>query len=188
VRITGQLIDATSGANLWADRFDGTLEDVFDLQDKVAASVAGVIEPALLAAEASRSVNRPTTDDLTAYNLYLRAYAMYLSSARQLPEACRLLEQAIARDPYYGPALALAAFCSGRLLLDGLSDDPAPDRLKGIDFARRALEVAGDDPTVLVNAAHALAHFGEDITATLALVDRAWRLTRISPALGLSAA
>jgi TolB-like protein/class 3 adenylate cyclase len=105
VRITGQLIDAETGAHLWADRFDGSLEDIFELQDKVASSVAGVIEPELQAAETARSANRPTAD-LTAYDLYLRAYAMYLSSAKQIPEALRLMEQAIARDPYYGPALA----------------------------------------------------------------------------------
>ncbi len=81
VRITGQLIDAATGTHLWADRFDGSLEDVFDLQDKVASSVAGVIEPALQTAEAAPSAARPTAD-LTAYDLYLRAYAMTLSSAR----------------------------------------------------------------------------------------------------------
>ena len=97
VRITAQLIDATNGAHLWADRFDGLLEDVFDIQDKVASSVAGVIEPALQAAETARSASRPT-NDLTAYDLYLRANAMYLSSARQLPEALRLMELAIARS------------------------------------------------------------------------------------------
>src|SRR5437763_11973633 len=86
VRITGQLIDSGTGAHLWADRFDGSLGDVFELQDKVASSVAGVIEPALQAAEIARSVNRPTTD-LTAYDLYLRGYATYLSSARQIPAA-----------------------------------------------------------------------------------------------------
>jgi hypothetical protein len=115
VRITGQLIDAATGTHLWADRFDGSLEDVFDLQDKVASSVAGVIEPALQAAETARSVARPT-DDLTAYDLYLRAYAIVLSSTRQTPEALGLMEQAIARDPRYGPALAWAAYCCFRLL------------------------------------------------------------------------
>jgi len=137
VRITGQLIDATTGAHLWADRFDGSLEDVFDLQDKVASSVAGVIEPALQAAETACSANRPTTD-LTAYDLYLRAYAMSLSSAARFPEALGLVEQAIARDPRYGPALAWAAICCFRLLLDGRSEDRDADRLKGADFARRA--------------------------------------------------
>jgi TolB-like protein len=102
VRITAQLIDATSGAHLWADRFDGSLEDVFELQDKVASSVAGVIEPALQSAETVRSAGRPT-NDLTAYDLYLRAYAMVFSSSALIPEALDLLKQAIARDPHSGP-------------------------------------------------------------------------------------
>jgi len=172
VRITAQLIDAATGTHLWADRFDGLLEDVFELQDKVASNVAGVIEPALQAAETARSAGRPT-NDLTAYDLYLRAYAMVWSSARQMPEALRLTEQAIERDPRYGPALAWAAVCCQRLLVDDRSEDPVADRRKGVDFARRALEVAGDDPGILGNAALALAYFGEDIGATMALVDRA---------------
>jgi adenylate cyclase len=175
VRITAQLIDTATGTHLWADRFDGSREDVFDLQDKVASSVAGVIEPALQTAETVRSAGRPT-NDLTAYDLYLRAYAMLLSSARQIPEALRLMEQAIARDPHYGPALAYAAICCFRQVQDGRSEDPAADRLKGADFARRALEVAGDDPGILANAAYALASFGEDIGAMMALVDRALAL------------
>jgi len=85
-------------------------------------------------------------------------------------------EQAIARDPRYGPALASAAYCCYRLLLDGRSEDREVDRLKGAGFARQALEVAGDDPGVLVHAALALAWFGEDIGAMLALVDRALTL------------
>jgi TolB-like protein/class 3 adenylate cyclase len=175
VRITGQLIDAVTGTHLWADRFDGSLEDVFDLQDKVASSVAGVIEPALQAAETARSANRPTTD-LTAYDLYLRAYAMFLSSAARVPEALRLLDQAIARDPWYGPALAWAAICCMRLSTDGSTKDLEADSRKGGDFARRGLEVAGDDPGILSNAALALAYFGEDIGAMMALVDRALTL------------
>ena len=175
VRITAQLVDALNGAHLWADHFDGSLEDVFDLQDKVALSVAGVIEPALQAAEAARTVDRPTTD-LTAYDLYLRAGAMALSSSARYLEALHLLELAIDRDPHYGPALAWAAFCCHRLLLDGRSEDPALDRLKGTDFARRALEAAGDDPAILVNAAYTLAYLGQDIGAMMALVDRALAL------------
>jgi len=172
VRITAQLIDAASGAHLWADRFDGSLEDVFDLQDKVASSVGGVIEPALQTAETARSAHRPT-NDLTAYDLHLRAYSMALSSGKQFPDALGLLEQAIARDPRYGPALAQAAVCCVRLVVDGRSTDPDADALKGADFARRALEVAGDDPAIMANAAQALAYFGEDIGAMKALVDRA---------------
>jgi adenylate cyclase len=171
VRIAGQLIDTATGAHLWADRFDGSLEDVFDLQDQVASSVAGVIEPALQAAETARSASRPTAD-LTAYDLYLRAYPMLWMSA-QVPEALRLLEQAITRDPRYGMALAWAAICCYRLLQDCRSADQRVERARGLDYAKRALEVAGDDPIILANAADALSFFGEDIGAMLALVDRA---------------
>jgi adenylate cyclase len=92
VRITAQLIDAQSGAHLWADGFDGSLEDVFDLPDKVAMSVAGVIEPALQAAEARRAADRPTTD-LTGYDLYLRAVPVFSAGpspirARQFGRRC----------------------------------------------------------------------------------------------------
>jgi adenylate cyclase len=97
VRITAQLIDTTTGAHLWADRFDGSLEDVFELQDQVAISVAGVIEPTLQAAETARSANRPTTD-LTAYDLYLRGHALFWASARNVREALRLLEEAVDRS------------------------------------------------------------------------------------------
>jgi adenylate cyclase len=86
------------------------------------------------------------------------------------------MEQAIARDPRYGPALAWAAICCVRLLVDSLSKDPEADRLKGSYFARRALEVAGDDPGILANAALPLVYFGEDIGAAMALVDRALAL------------
>jgi adenylate cyclase len=175
VRITAQLIDADTGAHLWADRFDGLIEDIFDIQEKVASSVAGVIEPALQAAETARSASRPTTD-LTAYDLYLRAYAMVLSSTRQAPEALSLLEQAIECDPHYGLALALAAYCCERLVADDRSKDREADARKGADFARRALEMVGDDPGVLGNAAFALAYFGEDIGAMIALIDRALTL------------
>ena len=175
VRISAQLIDATTGAHLWADRFDGSLEDVFDLQDRVASSVAGVIEPALQAAETARSADRPTSD-LTAYDLYLRARSMFFLSARQIAEALGLLERAIERDPHYGPALALAAVCCQRVCLDGLSADPEMHRRQGPDFARRALQVAGDDAGTLANAALALSYFGEDVGAMIALVDRALAL------------
>jgi adenylate cyclase len=173
VRITAQLIEAETGAHLWADRFDGSLEDIFDLQDKVASSVAGVIEPTLQAAETARSASRPTSD-LTAYDLYLRAYAIYSAShQRQMRQALALLEEAIARDPRYGPALGFAAFCCMQLASDAAVPDRDATRQKGIDFGRRAVEVAENSPGVLADAAMALASFGEDIDAMIALVDRA---------------
>jgi adenylate cyclase len=170
VRIAGQLIEAETGTHLWADRFDGSLEDVFDLQDKVASSVAGVIEPTLHTAETARSASRRTSD-LSAYDLYLRAYAMYY--AHRMRKALTLVEEAVARDPNYGPALGLAAQCCQHLATGFNAPDRDAIRPKGIDFGRRAIEAAGDDPSVLADAAMALAVLGEDIDAMMALVDRA---------------
>jgi adenylate cyclase len=174
VRITAQLIDAQTGAHLWADRFDGSLEDVFDLQDNVATSVAGVIEPALQAAEIRRSVDRPTSD-LTAYDFYLRALAQS-PSERGIVAALDLFRGAIERDPYYASALAGAAFCHMRLHLSGWTKDPDKDQREGVNLARRAIQVTDDDPGVLAWSAYALAYFGEDIGAAIKLIERALAL------------
>jgi adenylate cyclase len=176
VRITAQLIEAETGAHLWADRFDGLIEDVFELQDKVASSVAGVIEPALQVAEMRRSAARPTTD-LNAYDLYLRALAaFYQLTKERMFEALGLFEQALAIDPRYGPALSWAAICHLRLVADGWAEEPETTRRKASDLARQALQAAQNDPSILANAAFALAYFGEDIGAMIGLVDRALAL------------
>src|SRR5207302_265005 len=165
LRITAQLIEAETGAHLWADRFDGLLEDVFELQDQVAISVAGVIEPALQAAEGRRSAGRPT-DDLTAYDLYLRALATYYPITRERAlKTLGLLRQAIAIDRQYGPALSWAAICLMRLYREGWAEDPDATRREGIEVARQALHVADDNPDILANCAFVLANFGEDIGA-----------------------
>ncbi len=176
VRITARLIDGESGADLWADRFDGSLEDVFELQDRVAFNVAGVIEPTLKVAERRRAAQRPTSD-LGAYDAYLRAVTNFWPiSKERVRENLALLEQAIERDPHYGPALAWAAICHLRAHQDGWAENPQIARQKGLDLAREALRVAGSEPETLANAAYALAYFGEDIGAMLALVDRALSL------------
>jgi len=176
VRITAQLIDTATGAHLWADRFDGSREDVFELQDKVAATVAGVIEPALHAAEMRRSAARPTTD-LSAYDLYLRALStFYPITKERVFAALGLLEQAIAIDPDYGPALSWAAICHMRLVNDGWTEAPETNRGKATALARQALQMAQNDPGTLANAAEALAYFGEDIGAMIELIDRALAL------------
>jgi adenylate cyclase len=176
VRITAQLIEAETGAHLWAERFDGSLEDVFDLQDKVALSVAGVIEPALRVAEIQRSANRPT-NDLTAYDLYLRAFATIFPIAKErIFEALGLLEQAIAIDRNHGPALSWAAICQIQLVTSGWAEEPNTTRRKASDLARQALQAAENDPGILANAAFVLALCGEDIGAMVGLVDRALAL------------
>ncbi len=172
VRITAQLIETTTGAHLWADHFDGSLEEIFQLQDRVAVSAAGVIETTLQASEVRRSSRRPT-QDLTSYDFYLRALANFpWMGKEQLLEALDLLERAIARDPFYGPAHAWAAICQLRLCYDGWAGDPEDSRRKALGLAEEALTLADGDPGVLDNAAHVLGTSGEDINTAMALVDR----------------
>ena len=176
VRIAARLIEAQNGAHLWADRFDGLLEDVFELQDNVAASVAGVIEPALQAAEAARSICRPTTD-LGAYDCYVRALALFRPMTKEaVLEALGLLEQAIVIDRHYGPALAFAASCHMQFVNYSWAKDSQSARRKAVDLARRALQVARNDPDVIAIAAMILAVFGEDIGTMTALADHALAL------------
>jgi TolB-like protein/class 3 adenylate cyclase len=180
VRITGQLIDALTGTHLWADRFDGSLEDIFDLQDKVASNVAGVIEPTLQAAEIRRANERPTSD-LTAYDLYLRALP-YVGTYQWEPvvQGLDLLGQAIERDPSFASALARAAYCHATLDAIGRVPDRESNRRIAIDLAHRALRVAACDALALAGVAHVLGYFNEDIDAAIAIIDRSLALNRSS--------
>jgi TolB-like protein len=172
VRITAQLIDTTTGAHLWADRFEGALTEVFNLQDEVASTVAGIIEPALQSAEMARSASRPTAQ-LTAYDLYLRALADSLSYEKdKFARALELLAHAIERDPHYGPALALAAHCQKAFEVMSWTADPEGIRLTSINLARQALRYGPDEPDVLAPAAFTLGYFGEDIDVAVGLIDR----------------
>jgi adenylate cyclase len=172
VRISAQLIDAMTGAHLWADRFDGLMEDVFELQDQVAVTVAGVIEPTLEAVETRRLADRPTSD-LTALDFYLRALPdLDAFTKDSLRRGLDLLGQAIERDSHYGPALALAAHCHQGLEVNGGTEDPMAARRTSIDLARRAVRSSPDDPNVLALAAFLLGYWGEDIDVSLGLIDR----------------
>jgi adenylate cyclase len=177
VRITSQLIEAETNAHLWADRFDGSIEDVFDLQDQVAIGVAGAIEPVLQAAEIQRSNRRPTSD-VTAYDLYLRARPLLEQAGdRELTlAAIDLLGRAVQRDPDYGPALALLAVSHLRLDLHGWTTEPSTNRARAIELIRAALRCSPDDPAVLSNAAFVLGYFGEDLDAAIRFSDRAIEL------------
>jgi hypothetical protein len=109
MRITGQLIDAANGAHLWADRFDGSLDDVFDLQDEVASRVVGVIEPRLRLSETDRASRKPT-ENLDAYDLYLRALAQtYKRTEESVAESIRLSRRALELDPAFSPAMGTIA-------------------------------------------------------------------------------
>jgi adenylate cyclase len=172
VRITAQLIEAETGAHLWAERFDGSIADIFTLQDEVAFGVVGTIEPTLQAAEIRRATDRPTADP-TAYDLYLRALPnCYAWDEKRLHSALALLERAIARDPHFGPALALAAVCHHHFDAFGEGEDPEAHRRAALALARRALQAAPGDPGVICNAAFVFGAFGDDIKSAIALAER----------------
>jgi adenylate cyclase len=176
VRITAQLIEAEIGVHLWANRFDGSLEDVFTFQDEVATNVAGAIEPTLHSSEIRRATRtRRPTSDLAAYDLCLRAQPLFWSLGKEgVLQALGLLEVAIARDPQYGPAFAWAAICRWHLW-EFWGDDEESNRRISMEYARRALVLGEDDAATLANAAYALAAQG-DIDTMLGIVDRALAL------------
>ena len=178
VRISASLMDATVGGQIWADRFEGSLADVFALQDTVALSVAGVIEPAVQAAEIERVSLRPTSN-MNSYDLYLRALPFYRKfTSADMVKALEFLDRAIALDADFGLALAFAARCHGQIFVYGWSDDPESHRRQGLDLVHRALKVAGDDPQVLIHLARPVMNLERDLEAATALIDRA---TAINP-------
>ena len=147
VRITAQLIDAATGAHLWADRFDGLLDDIFDLQDKVAISAAGVIEPTLRQAEIDRA-RRKRPDNLDAYDLYLRALPFaYTSMPEDADKALGYVEQAIELDPDFAVAHAIIAWCQEQRYLRGGLDEGA--KVIALRHARLAMAMDRSDTTVL---------------------------------------
>ena len=132
LRITGQLIEATSGSHVWADRFDGELSDVFGLQDRITESVVGAIEPMLQLAEIKRLKHKATAN-LDAYDLLLRAQQLeYEFTDASLAEALQCLKQALAIDPSYAPAMALAAYCHTERSYQGWAKEPKADRDEGL--------------------------------------------------------
>jgi adenylate cyclase len=173
LRITGQLIDAATGTHLWAEEFDGPMADVFELQDKVASHVAGVIDPLLLDAEIRHASEHPTTD-MNAYHLYLRAMPHLRAWSREDNlEAIALLEKAVECDPRYGMALASLALCHSQNVSSGWTDDIARESEQSIVWARRALDAAPDDSSAVTSAAGALLNTGEDVETLKRLVDGA---------------
>jgi TolB-like protein/class 3 adenylate cyclase len=149
VRITGQLIDAATGNHIWADRFDGSLEDVFELQDQVASSVVGAIEPRLRQSEFARA-NRKPPDNLDAYDLCLRALALRDKlTDESIREALPLLKRALAIDPGYTPVKALIGWFRVHENAHGRNPISEADRAEAVTLARQALEAGKDDPDTL---------------------------------------
>jgi TolB-like protein len=173
VRITGQLIDADTGAHLWAERFEGTLDDIFELQDQIAASVAGAIAPQVELAEIERAKRKPPAS-LNAYDCYLRATAhLHRGSRDAIEEALPLFKKAIELDPEFASAHGMAAWCYFWRKVNGWTEDRARETEDGARLARRAVELGRDDAVALTRGGHALAHLTGDLDGGIALIDRA---------------
>jgi TolB-like protein len=176
IRITAQLIDATVGSHLWADRFDGDLDDIFDLQDRVSSCVVGAISPKLEEAEIRRSKYKPT-ENLDAYDLFLRGVAsVHQLSRESISTALNLFESATKLDPDFALANGMAAWCYVQRKANGWLNDPRLDALAAVRLARQAIDLGRDDPDALHRAGHALAYLGLDHDAGATFVKRALTL------------
>jgi TolB-like protein len=173
VRVTGQLIDATAGAHLWAERFDRTLEDIFDLHDELATSVVGAIAPQLERAEIQRAKHKPT-EKLDAYDYFLRGTASFhQGNGEGMAAALPLFYQAIERDPDFASAYALAAACLFWSKFNGWVTDRSQAMIEGARLAHRAIELGKDDAVALARGGHALANFVGDLESAIAVIDKA---------------
>jgi TolB-like protein/class 3 adenylate cyclase len=176
VRITAQLIDTSTGAHLWADRFDGATEDVFELQDQVTTSVVGAIAPTLEQAEIGRAVLK-RTDSLEAYDHYMRGIAsVYRWTNEATSEALRHYYKAIELDPKFALAHALAAICFSTRKMNGWLTETASEIAETRRLAERAVQLDHYDAQVLCWSGAALAFVCDDVDAGYALVERALRL------------
>jgi TolB-like protein/class 3 adenylate cyclase len=174
VRITGQLVDTATGAHLWAERFDGGLGDIFDLQDQVTESVVGAIAPAVEKAEIERAKRKPT-ESLDAYALYLRGSdRLYQVASRQAnEEALRLFNSAIELDPDFASAYGRAAHCYGIARANGWISVTPSEIAEVTRLAQRAVELGKDDAIALACGGWALAVVVRDLEVGAGLIDRA---------------
>jgi tetratricopeptide (TPR) repeat protein len=173
LRITGQLVEAETGAHLWADKFDSVLEDVFDLQDRVTMAVAGAIEPSITQAEIRRA-NRKPTENLQAYDWLLRALGeQQLFSRDATDRATQMARRAIELDPRYAQAYAYLATWTTNRKVNGWMDDEAAETAEGVRFAHLAVQLAPNDSIVLTFAAEALSRLDRDVTTAISWLERA---------------
>jgi TolB-like protein len=173
VRITGQLIDATTGGHLWADRFEGTLGDIFDLQDQLTENVVGAIAPQVERAEIERAKQKPTKS-LDARDYYLRGMAnLHRGTRDSIDEALAQFYHALQLDPNFASAYAMAAWCHFWRKVNGWMIDRPQEIAEGARLARRAVELGRDDAVALTRSGHALGHLAGDLDGGIALIDRA---------------
>jgi adenylate cyclase len=176
VRITGQLIDTMTSAHIWADRCDGALSNMFELQDNVASSVIGAIEPRLRLSEIEKAT-RKHSENLNAYDLYLRALAqLHRYSQESMRTAVPLLRQALAIDPFYAPAGAMFGFCRALQRGQGWEVLSEAEITEAVHLARQALELGKDDPDALWMAGDAISILAHEHATAAGAIDRALRL------------
>jgi TolB-like protein/tetratricopeptide (TPR) repeat protein len=179
-RITAELTDALHGGHIWADRFEGELSDVFDMQDKVASHVSAMIAPALQSAEFKRSERKPT-ENLTAYDLYLRASRYQRDDPKHNRESLRLLERAVDIDRSYGAAYGLGAFCHFWRKVLGWVHPTDPSLGEGIRLANLGVEHGANDSEALWMAAQSIVILTGDVQRGIDWVDRSLALNPNSP-------
>src|SRR5713101_5924060 len=176
VRITGQLIDTATSAHIWADRFDGALGDIFELQDQVASSVVGAIEPKLRQSEIERATRKPT-DSLDAYDLYLRAIAQFHKYTEEgMREAVALAKNALAIDPSYAPAAAMIGLCRVRQRMQGLGAVSEAEIAQAVLLARQAIGAGRDEPDALSMAGSTISFLAGEHSTAVSAIDRALAL------------
>ena len=181
VRITGQLIEAATGAHLWANRFDGAIEDVFELQDKVTEQVVGAIAPMVQKAEIER-LKIKRTDNLDAYDTLLRGLAqLQRVTAESTTAALQLFKRAIELDPYYAPAYGRAAYCYVQRNGNGWIADRTSETADALNLARRAVELGSDDAEVMTDAAVTIGNVGRDLKKFFVINHRAIELNPNRP-------
>jgi len=172
VRITGQLIDTTNGAHIWADHFDAALDDIFELQDRVAASVVGAVEPKLRQSEIERAGRKPT-ESLDAYDLYLRALAQFHKYTEGgMREAVVLLKRALAIDSSYAPAAALTGWCRNWQKLQGWGHVSDAEIVEALSLARTAIETGKDDAEALWMAGNVNSFLGGEHATAAGVIER----------------
>jgi len=176
VRLTAQLIDAPSGGHLWAERFDGDLADIFDLQDRITARVVGAIEPHMRRAEIERA-KRKRPESLQAYDHFLRALPLvYAMRPADNSQALALFRKTMEYDPHYMPAAAYAAWCHEQRVGRGWTAAPGEDEAEAVRLARAALNSDTDDENAIAIAGFVLLRLGHDYDTAIHALRRATEL------------